>query len=151
MRNNLRSKLICSLLALPLLAAASMAFAQSASSPAGRWKTYDEDTGKPRLIVDIYEAKNGTYAAKVVETLFAPNATCTSCTGANKGKPMKDMVIAWNLKPAGKDAFSGGTVLKLANGKTYKSKAELVDGGKKFNIYGCVGFICKHQTWTREN
>ena len=143
------SKLLFSLLALPLLAVSTLASAQSATSPVGRWKTYDEETNKPRLIVDVYEAKGGTYAAKVVDTLFTPNALCTSCTGAAKNKPMKDMVILWGLKPDGKD-FSGGTVLKLGNGKTYKSKAKLVEGGRKFEVYGCVGFICKHQTWTRE-
>ena len=143
------SKLLFSLLALPLLAVSTLASAQSATSPVGRWKTYDEETNKPRLIVDVYEAKGGTYAAKVVDTLFTPNALCTSCTGAAKNKPIKDMVILWGLKPDGKD-FSGGTVLKLANGKTYKSKAKLVEGGRKFEVYGCVGFICKNQTWTRE-
>ncbi|GAB3353231.1 DUF2147 domain-containing protein [Lysobacter tyrosinilyticus] len=147
MRNT--SKLLFSLLALPLLAAATMAGAQSASSPVGRWKTYDEDTGKPRLIVDVYEAKGGTIAAKVVDTLFTPNALCTACSGAAKNKPIKDMVIFWGLKPDG-DEFSGGTVLKLSNGKTYKSKAKLVEGGRKLEVYGCVSFICKHQTWTRE-
>ncbi|MEP6633818.1 MAG: DUF2147 domain-containing protein [Luteimonas sp.] len=132
-------------LALALLPMA--AFAQN--SPVGRWKTYDEETGKPRLIVDVYEAKGGTIAAKVVETLFAPNATCTECNGAAKDKPIKDMVILWGLQKNG-DAYSNGTVLKLANGKTYKSKAKLLDGGKKFEVSGCLGFICKHQEWTRE-
>ena len=144
----MRNKMLAALLALPLMTAA---FAASAQDPAvGRWKTYDEDTGKPRLIVDVYDAKGGTIAAKVVETLFAPNAVCAECKGAQQGKPIKDMVIFWGLKPDGQNAYSGGTVLKLANGKTYKSKAELVDGGKKLEVYGCLGFICKHQTWTRE-
>lgn len=143
----MRNSLIASLLALPLLAAAFAASAQT--SPVGRWKTYDEDSGKPRLIVDVYEAKGGTIAAKVVDTLFAPDAVCTECKGAQKGKPIKDMVILWGLKPDGNE-YTGGTVLKLANGKTYKSKAELQDGGKKLQVSGCLGFICKHQTWTRE-
>lgn len=140
----MRMKLIAVLLALLPMAA----FAQN--SPVGRWKTYDEDTGKPRLIVDVYEAKGGTIAAKVVDTLFAPNAVCSACTGASKNKPIKDMVIVWNLKQDG-DGYSGGTVLKLANGKTYKSKARLVDAGKKFEVSGCLGFMCKKQVWTREN
>jgi uncharacterized protein (DUF2147 family) len=144
----MRTKFIAMLLALPLLAAAFATSAQN--SPVGRWKTYDEETGKPRLIVDVYEAKGGTIAAKVVDTLFAPNATCDACTGTAKGKPMKDMVIMWGQKPDGEGAYSGGTVLKLANGKTYKSKAQLLDGGAKFEVSGCLAFICKHQTWTRE-
>jgi uncharacterized protein (DUF2147 family) len=145
----MRIKTFISLLALPLLAASFVASAQN--SPAGRWKTYDEDTGKPRLIVEVYEAKGGTYAAKVLETLFAPNAVCTDCKGDKKGKPIKGMVIMWGQKPNGDGTFSDGSVLKLANGKTYKSKAELQAGGSKFEVSGCVGPICKKQVWTREN
>lgn len=145
----MRIKLFAALMALPLFAAAFAASAQD--TPAGRWKTYDEDTGKPRLIVDVYQAKDGSYAAKVVDTLFAPDAKCAACTGDKKDKPIKGMVILWGLKPDdNKTEFSGGTVLKLANGKTYKSKAELQDGGKKFEVSGCVSFMCKSQTWTRE-
>ena len=141
----MRNKFIALLLAVPLLAATAAAAAQS---PVGRWKTYDEDTGKPRLIVDVYEAKGGTFAAKVVDTLFAPDATCTSCTGANKNKPIKGMVILWGLKRDG-DGWSGGTVLKPSAGKTYKSKARLLEDGKKFEVSGCLAFICKQQLWTR--
>ena len=144
----MRIKTLMTVVALPMLAAAFVASAQNAS-PAGRWKTYDEETGKPRLIVDVYEAKGGTIAARVVDTLFAPNATCTACTGAAKNKPIKDMVIVWGLKPGGAE-YSGGTVLKLANGKTYKSKAELLSPNK-LQVSGCVGFMCKHQEWTREH
>jgi uncharacterized protein (DUF2147 family) len=146
----MRIKTFMTVLALPILASAFVASAQN-DSPAGRWKTYDEDTGKPRLIVDIYEAKGGTYAAKVVETLYQPNAVCNDCTGANKGKPVTGMVIMWGQKPQAGGEYDGGSVLKLSNGKTYKSKARLFDNGNKFEVSGCVSFICKHQTWTREN
>ncbi len=129
---------------------AALPFAASAASPVGRYKTFDEDTGKPRLIVEVYEAKDGTFAARVLETLFAPNAHCTACKGQNKDKPITGMTILWGLKPDGDNAFSSGTVLKLDNGKTYKSKAELTDGGRTLQVSGCLGFICKHQNWTRE-
>ena len=147
----MRIKNFLMLAALPLLAASFLAVAQNNSSPVGRWKTYDEDTGKPRLIVEVYEAKGGTYAARVVETLFAPNAVCTECKGENKGKPIKGMIIMWGQKPAGSGEYEGGTVLKLANGKTYKSEARLLEGGRKFEVSGCMGPICKKQVWTREN
>jgi uncharacterized protein (DUF2147 family) len=146
----MRIKSIIAMAALPLLAAAFFASAQNAS-PVGRWKTYDEDTGKPRLIVEVYEAKGGTYAARVVETLFAPNAVCDACKDDKKGKPIKGMVIMWGQKPAGDGSFSGGSVLKLSNGKTYSSKARLLPGGSKFEVSGCVGPMCKKQVWTREN
>lgn len=133
-------------LALALLPMA--AFAQS--SPVGKWKTFDEDTGKARSIVEVYEAKDGTLIGKVIETLYAADPVCDKCAGANKNKPIKGMTILWGLKKDG-DAYSGGTVLKPSAGKTYKSKARLLEGGKKFEVSGCVSFICKQQMWTRES
>ncbi|TXH66000.1 MAG: DUF2147 domain-containing protein [Lysobacteraceae bacterium] len=144
----MRIKAMFAMLALPLLALSFAASAQN--TPVGRWKTYDEETQKPRLIVEVYEAKGGTYAAKVLETLFKPDAICTECKGDKKGKPIEGMVIMWNQKPNGDGSFSGGTVLKLDKGKTYGSKARLLDGGKKLEVSGCLGPICKHQIWTRE-
>ena len=134
------------LLALPLLAITFTAAAQE--SPVGRWKTFDEETGQARSIVEVYEAKDGTLAGKVVETLYAPNPVCDKCGGTNKNKPIEGMVILWGLKRDG-DAWGGGTVLKPSAGKTYKSKARLLEGGKKFEVSGCLAFICKHQLWTR--
>ncbi len=133
-------------LALALLPMA--AFAQD--SPVGKWKTFDEETGKARSIVEVYEAKDGTLAGKVIETLYAADPVCDKCTGANKNKPIKGMTILWGLKKAG-DAYNGGTVLKPSAGKTYKSKARLLEGGKKFEVSGCVSFICKQQMWARES
>jgi uncharacterized protein (DUF2147 family) len=142
----MRINAFATLLALPLLATAFAASAQD--SPVGRWKTFDEETGQARSIVEVYEAKDGTLAGKVSETLYAPNPICDKCSGANKNKPIKGMVILWGLKRDG-DGWSGGTVLKPSAGKTYKSKAQLLDGGKKFEVSGCLAFICKHQLWTR--
>lgn len=139
----MRSKLL--VLALALLPMA--AFAQS--SPVGKWKTFDEETGKARSIVEVHEAKDGTLAGKVIETLYAPNPLCDKCSGANKNKPITGMTILWGLKKDG-DGYSGGTVLKPSAGKTYKAKARLLDGGSKFEVSGCMAFICKHQLWTRQ-
>lgn len=138
------------LLALPLLAVPLVSFAQS--SPEGRWKTIDDETGKVKSIVEITRAANGTLQGKVVELLNSdrgPNATCDKCKGANKDKPIKGMTILWGLKADG-DEWSGGTVLDPAKGKTYKSKLELLDGGKKLGMSGCIAFICRQQVWVRE-
>ena len=142
----MRINAFATLLALPLLVTAFAASAQD--SPLGRWKTFDEETGQARSIVEVYEAKNGTLAGKVVETLYAPDPVCDKCSGVNKNKPIEGMVILWGLKHDG-DSWSGGTVLKPSAGKTYKSKARLLEGGKKFEVSGCLAFICKQQLWTR--
>ncbi|WP_149196497.1 DUF2147 domain-containing protein [Luteimonas suaedae] len=135
-------------LALALLPLTAMA----QDSATGRWKTIDDETGKPKSIVEITEAADGTLYGKVAEILQSdrgPDPTCDKCSGANKGKPIEGMTILWDLKPDGEDAWSGGTILDPAKGKTYKSKAKLIDANR-LGVSGCVAFICREQVWQRE-
>ena len=131
--------------AMPMLASAQQ-------SPVGKWKTIDDETGKAKSIVEITQASNGTLQGRVIEVLSSdrgPNPTCNNCKGANKDKPVKGMTILWGLRPDGAGKWAGGTVLDPAKGKTYKSKLEVKDGGKKLGMSGCVAFICREQTWVR--
>ena len=147
----MRKTLIAGLLALPLAALSFSALAADAA--VGRWKTIDDETGKPKSIVEIYKTTNGSLAGKVVEILHSdhgPNPACDKCSGANKGKPIKGMVILWNLKQDDAHHWSGGTVLDPNKGKTYKSKIALQPDGKKLDMSGCIAFICRAQTWVRE-
>jgi uncharacterized protein (DUF2147 family) len=147
----INSKLSLCLLAASALLPMSVA-AQNPASPTGRWKTIDDETGKVKSIVEITQAANGTLQGKVVEILQSdrgPNPTCDKCKGANKDKPVKGMTILWGLKKDG-DEWNGGTVLDPAKGKTYKSKVEMLDGGRKLGMSGCIAFICRQQVWVRE-
>ena len=54
-----------------LLLAASAAQAQSPSSAVGRWKTIDDATGKAKSVVEVYVAKDGRLAGK----LLAPTSS----------------------------------------------------------------------------
>ena len=137
-------------LAIALAAMPMLALAQQ--SAVGKWKTIDDETGKVKSIVEITQATNGTLQGRVIEILqsdHGPNPTCDKCSGANKGKPIKGMTILWGLRPDGAGKWAGGTVLDPAKGKTYKSKLEIKDGGKKLGMSGCVAFICREQTWVR--
>lgn len=139
------------LLALPLSVAAFVAQAAD-TSPVGRWQTIDDETGKPKSIVQIEQAGNGTLSGKVVEILqsnHGPNPMCDKCDGAQKGKPIKGMTILWGLKPDGTAVWSGGSVLDPAKGKTYKAKVTLTDGGKKLQMRGYIGPFYRTQTWLR--
>ncbi|MEB2110160.1 DUF2147 domain-containing protein [Xanthomonas campestris pv. campestris] len=141
------------IVALPLAAASLLA--QAADSPVGRWKTIDDETGKPKSVVQIEQVANGTLSGKVVEILqsnHGPNPTCDKCDGALKGKPIKGMTILWGLKPDGTAVWGGGSVLDPAKGKTYKAKITLTEGGKKLQMRGYVGIeaLGRTQTWVRE-
>ena len=138
-----------------LLLLACLPLAAHAADPTGRWKTIDDETGKPKSVVQIEQAANGTLSGKVVEILqsnHGPNPTCDKCDGALKGKPIKGMTILWGLKPDGTAVWGGGSVLDPAKGKTYKAKITLTEGGKKLQMRGYVGIeaLGRTQTWVRE-
>jgi uncharacterized protein (DUF2147 family) len=139
--------MLAALLAVPALAWSDP------GSPAGRWQTVDDDTGKAKSVVEIYRTTDGSYAGKVVEILDTRNGTdplCDKCRGGNRNKPIKGMVILWGLKPDGPGKWKGGTVLDPENGKTYKSKIELLEGARKLGMSGCIAFICRQQVWIRQ-
>ena len=133
------------MLALALLPMA--AFAQN--SPVGKWKTIDDETGKPMSLTEVYVAKDGTYAAKVVETLDHPNGVCSKCSGKDKNKPVAGMMVFWNVKKT-VDGGEGGNGFKPSSGESFKVKTiKLADGGNKLEVTGCKFVFCRTGTWQR--
>lgn len=146
----MRKSFFAALLAVPLLAVGMTASADDAAI-VGRWKTLDDKTGKAMTITEVYAAKNGTYAAKIVENLGLP-ATCTECSGQYKNKPFVGIVTLWNLKPV-EGGWGGGNGYKPSEDRNFKAKkVQVIDGGKKLKITGCIGgFLCRDAEWVRVN
>lgn len=147
MRNTLLA-----LLALPLMAVSAVAMAQN--TPVGSWTTIDDETGKPKSVVEIYEARDGTLAGRVDQILQSdrgPNPVCDKCSGANKDKPVKGMVILWGIKQKG-NTWEGGKILDPASGKVYSVKVTPTEGGSKLEVRGFMGFslLGRTQTWVRQ-
>lgn len=137
-------------LAIALLAATSLVQAQD--SPIGRWQTIDDATGKPKSVVEIRRTANGSLMGRVVDILDlkdGPNPICKECRGGNHNKPIRGLTILWALRPDGGGKWSGGRVLDPENGKDYKAKIELLDGGRKLGMSGCIAFFCRQQVWVR--
>ena len=100
---------------------ASLSFAAAAqhhASPVGKWKTLDDETQKPMTVSEIYEAKNGTLAAKITENLGLP-ATCKECSGQYKDKPYVGIVTLWNLKPQKDGSWGGGNGYKPSDDRSF--------------------------------
>ena len=133
-----------------LLAAVSFsASAQNPASPIGKWKTLDDETGKAMTITEVYEAKNGTLAAKIVEAVGVP-ATCTTCSGQHQNKPIVGMVTLWNLKANKDGTWGGGNGYKPSEDTSFKAKTvKLADGGNKLEVTGCKSIFCRTATWVR--
>ena len=146
----MRNQLLALLLAVPLLGVSTGVLAQS---PVGTWTTVDDKTQKPKSVVEIYEASNGTLSGRVTEVLqsdHGANPLCDKCTGANKDKPVKGMVMLWGVKKKG-GSWEGGKILDPAAGKIYSVKMTPTDNGKKMEVRGFMGFslLGKTQTWIR--
>ncbi|ENZ76449.1 MULTISPECIES: DUF2147 domain-containing protein [Ralstonia] len=137
--------------ALALALAAGSAFAQA--SPAGTWKTIDDNTGKQKGEVTIVD-NGGTFTGKVSKILVPgdENKTCTKCTDDRKDQPIKGLTILTGLKPNGNNNWDGGQILDPENGKVYSAKMSLSEDGQKLNVRGFLGIslLGRTQTWVRE-
>lgn len=138
------------LIVLSLLPA--LAFSQD--TPLGRWRSIDDATGKPKAVIEIADAGNGTLSARIVKILDlkdGPNPVCKACKGQRHNQPLVGMVIAWGLKP-NDSAWGDGRILDPENGKEYAVKMTPIDGGRKLEVRGFLGFslLGRTQTWRRE-
>ena len=141
------------LLAGALLASAAASMAQAAS-PTGLWQTIDDKTGQPKALVQIVQDSDGTLTGKILTGLGSnddPNRRCTACTDSRKDQLMKGMTIINGMKADG-DTWDGGQILDPENGKLYKCKMHLDDGGQKLVVRGYIGvsLLGRSQTWIRQ-
>ena len=129
--------------------------AQASESPVGLWRTIDDKTGKEKSLIRIVETNGELHAT--IEKLFRepheePNPNCDKCPGERKNKPVIGMTIMTGLKKAGSE-FDGGEILDPANGKIYRCKMWMAEGGKKLNVRGFIGvsLLGRTQVWIRED
>jgi len=136
-----------------LLASAVTAMAQT-DTPVGTWQTIDDHTGQPKALVQISQDGNGTLSGKVVKGLGPndqPDRRCTACTDARKDQPILGMTIISDMKKDG-EAWDHGQILDPENGKPYKCKMHLEEGGNKLVVRGYIGMslLGRSQTWVRQ-
>jgi uncharacterized protein (DUF2147 family) len=136
-----------------LLASAVTAMAQ-ADSPVGTWQTIDDHTGQPKALVQITQDGSGALDGKVIKGLGPndqPDRRCTACTDARKDQLILGMTIINDMKKDD-DGWDGGQILDPENGKLYKCKMHLEDGGQKLVVRGYIGvsLLGRSQTWVRQ-
>ncbi len=119
----------------------------STSSPLGKWRTFDPDTGTAKTVVEIAET-GGKLEGTIIELLDDGETTCSKCDGNRKNQPLVGMVILWDLTPDG-GKWSGGTILRPANGKMANASIAVADGGAKLEVTGSKGLMSRTQTWER--
>ena len=127
--------------------------AAESDSPVGKWKTFDDKTGRAKSIVQITE-ENGELTGKVLQVLESPagpHPVCRPCEGERKDQPVEGMTILWGAKKDG-DAWDGGEILDPENGKTYRVTLTLLDSGQKLEVHGYIGIsaLGRSQIWRRQ-
>src|SRR3989442_6777258 len=80
----------------------------------------------------------------------SPNPLCEECSGELRNAPIVGMKILRRLRWDG-EQYSGGEILDPDDGKVYRCRVRLVDGGRKLEVHGFVGvpLLGRTQTWLR--
>ena len=138
--------------AATLVLSSGLALAQA--TPAGLWKTIDDESKTEKSLVRISEA-GGIFSAKIEKIFDAAkqDARCDKCSDDRKDQPIVGLNILRNVKKSGNDAelWDGGEILDPNNGKVYKVRLKPVDGGKRLEVRGYIGMpmLGRTQTWIR--
>ena len=117
----------------------------------GKWKTIDDESGRPRSVVELFE-RNGKVYGRVVKLYREPHEdqdpVCKECDAKDPRykKKVIGMEILTNMVKDN-DSYSGGEILDPKNGKIYSCKLWLE--GKELKLRGYLGPFYRTQTWQR--
>ena len=124
------------------------------ATPAGLWKTIDDDGKTEKSLVRIVNT-NGVYSGKVEKISDPAKAAevCSKCDDERKDKPIVGMTIIWEVKQNAEEPglYDGGQILDPAKGSSYKLRLKPIEGGKKLEVRGYIGspMFGRTQTWVR--
>jgi uncharacterized protein (DUF2147 family) len=116
----------------------------------GQWKTIDDNTEKPRSIVDIYQ-KDGSFFGRVLKTYPKPgedlDPICDECEDHRKNEKIIGMEIITGLQYDKKsNLYHKGEILDPENGNIYDCKLWVEDDGS-LKVRGYLLFFYRTQTW----
>lgn len=108
-----------------------------AQSIFGVWKNVDDEDGKEKSHIEIYE-EGGMVFGKVIKLL--PNATlthCPKCKDHRENQPLIGMVIIENMIKYG-EKYQDGEILDPKSGKMYSCLISLKDKNT-LKVRGYIG------------
>ncbi len=103
----------------------------------GLWQTQPDDNGN---FGHVELSACGTGICGVIVRAF--NADGSPRTSDTVGQRM-----IWDMTADGEGTYSGGRIWAPDRDKVYRSKMAL--SGDRLKVSGCVGPICRGQTWAR--
>lgn len=118
----------------------------------GYWVTIDDETNKPKSIVELKVVQGkveGTIVKLYPRSGRPDDPVCEECEDHRKGKKIVGMKIVEGLYKKGSE-YKGGEILDPANGKIYSCKIWLSDSNKnQLNVRGYLGPFYRTQKWIR--
>ena len=142
---------------LPIfLAFCLIAMVAMAQSPIGKWETVDDETGKVRSVVEIYE-QDGKLFGKILELRNRtadedPDPVCDDCDEDDPryNQRVVGMVILTDLEKESDTEWEDGEILDPKNGSVYSCYIELEEPNKLM-VRGYIGFslLGRTQYWHR--
>lgn len=117
----------------------------------GKWKTIDDNTGKERSIVELYE-RDGKVHGKITKLVRAPeddpDPICDECSEDDPRykKKIVGMEIMQDMVKSGTE-YTDGRILDPESGKVYGCKIWLE--GDNLKVRGYWGPFYRTQTWNR--
>jgi uncharacterized protein (DUF2147 family) len=143
-------------LLLTLVLAFFFALGTQAQSEIGKWKTIDDETGKPKSLVEIFKKGDKIYG-KILKLYRGPDEDpdpiCDDCDEDDDryNKKVIGMEIIRDMEKDG-DEWEDGTILDPKNGKVYDCKLWVdEDDPNKLQVRGYIAFFFRTQTWIRMN
>ena len=127
--------------------------AQANNTPLGLWYTIDDNSGKIRSQVRIYE-QNGALFGRIEKVIIpGKTETCVLCTDERKDQPALGLVVVRHMKKSSSitGEWSGGDILDPEKGAVYTSRMILGDDGQSLNVRGYIGIplFGRSQIWQR--
>lgn len=113
----------------------------------GQWKTIDDETGKPKSIVNIYEEDGKLYGQIIQIFNGSPDKVCIECTGEKTGQKIVGMIIINALEKDG-NYWEGDDGIFDPEKDTYYD-VKIWRDGDKLNVRGYIGFLFRTQTWIK--
>ena len=118
----------------------------------GLWITQDDETGKKKSEVLIYQ-ENGKLYGKIVRLLLPEDQgkLCEKCKGSEKNKPIAGLVIVKDLILED-DTWEDGTIMDPKSGKVYDCYLNLEDANTlKVRCFLGFSLLGRTQIWKRKS
>lgn len=134
-----------------LASLASFPLLSLANDYVGQWHTVSEKTNKAVSLISIWE--EGSELKGRVEQILDPESremVCSECKGERKDKKIEGLTFIWGMEKDGKK-YDDGKILDPTTGKIYSASMKLIEGGKKLEVRGYLGFamLGRTQVWLR--